>query len=376
MDDPNESETDDGLEAEETDLTSLPETIEEPFDPSQIKISRRVFPINLIVDRIGFNEIDLSPEFQRKARIWDITRKSRLIESILLRIPLPVFYVAADKDENWRVVDGLQRLTTIYDFVTEGSPYRFKLRGLEYLTPYEDAAYSDLPRSIKRRIDETELNVNVIESGTPETVMFNIFRRLNTGGISLNSQEIRNALHPGPVRQFLIDLVSTDAFNKAVDFGVRDDRMGARELALRYCAFRLTSFEAYQASDLDGFLNDSMRTINEMGQLERDNLSKGFEIAMDRASSLFGKNAFRKAYPNQTRRSPINRALFESVAVAMASLSNVEFHRVITNADLYINRYYQLFYDESFNRSISLSTGSRSAVVRRFSEIRRMFGPL
>lgn len=362
---------DDLLETEE--VSDLPEVIVEPFDPAQIKISRKIVPINLIVDRIGYNEIDLQPEFQRKARIWDKTRKSRLIESILLRIPLPVFYVASDQDENWRVVDGLQRLTTIYDFINVNSQYSFRLQGLEYLTPYEGASFSELPRSIKRRIDETELNVNVIESGTPETVMFNIFRRLNTGGITLNSQEIRNALHPGPVRDFLKNLVTRTPFLAATDGGVRDDRMGARELALRFCAFHLTSYRNYQAADLDGFLNDAMRLINRMSDQEREALATDFDRAMKRSHELFRENAFRRTMPYQQRRSPINRALFESTSVPILSIDEMRFGRMLNSRELYVDKFYDLLVDDDFSRSISLSTGSRSSVVRRFSEMEKFF---
>src|SRR5690606_6211989 len=124
---------DDGLEQEDAS-TVFPEKIEHPFDPSEIKVGRKIVPISSIVQRIDHDEIDLSPDVQRRARIWDPGRKSRLIESILLRIPLPVFYVAADLDENWNVVDGLQRLTTIYDFIKFDSLNAFSLRGLEYLT--------------------------------------------------------------------------------------------------------------------------------------------------------------------------------------------------------------------------------------------------
>jgi len=369
-----EQEPFDGLEAEqEPDSSSLPETISDPFDPAQIKVSRKVVPISSIVKRIDHDEIDLSPDFQRRARIWDSVRKSRLIESILLRIPLPVFYVAADYDENWKVVDGLQRITTIYDFIRHESKDSFPLRGLEYLTPYEGATFNELPRSIARRIDETELNVNVIESGTPEPVMFNIFRRLNTGGISLNSQEIRNALHPGPVRQFLIELADEPNFQEATGNGVRDERMGARELVLRYCAFHINGFESYAASDLDGFLNDSMRQINSMTEKERESVRADFREAMYRASLLFGSNAFRKSVRGQIRRSPINRALFEAVSVNLSELSPLELTALCMDNNILTEKMYQLMEDELFIRSISLSTGSRQMVLLRFREINRLF---
>ena len=118
-----------------------------------------------MIARMGHGEIQV-PEFQRKPGIWNLQRKSRLIESLLLRIPIPVFYFAADESDNWSVVDGLQRTTTIHEFVTG----RFALLGLEYLTRYEGRRYDELERPMQRRIEETSLMVNVIQPGTPEEV--------------------------------------------------------------------------------------------------------------------------------------------------------------------------------------------------------------
>lgn len=358
----------DGIE-EENGTSEFPDEITRPFDPSKIKVNRKIVPVNLIVGRIGHDEIDLSPDFQRRARVWDTSRKSRLIESIMLRIPLPVFYVAADADENWRVVDGLQRLTTIYDFVAGEPTYRFPLRGLEYLTDYEGAYFEDLPRSINRRINETELNINVIENGTPDEVMFNIFRRLNTGGLSLNSQEIRNALHPGPVRQFLIDLSESDEFKFATGDSVSDTRMGARELVLRFFAFYLSDFRESSEGDLDGFLNKTMNFINDLDEFALNELKALFRQSMMRCYAIFGSDAFRKSLPDQDRRSPINRALFESVSVSFAKLSDEQYSKICENRDLFLNKFYSLLMNEFFIRSISLGTASRRAVDIRFSLI-------
>ena len=116
--------------------------------------------------------------FKRRARLWKPHRKGQLIESILLRIPLPVFYIAATEDDYWSVVDGLQRLTTIHDFMSDQYP----LTGLEYLNKLEGMCFSMLPRSMQRRIEETSLVLNIIQPGTPDEVMINIFRRLKYRG--------------------------------------------------------------------------------------------------------------------------------------------------------------------------------------------------
>lgn len=367
-----ESTDEDGLELETVDDEKILGEIKNPFDPSKIRISRKITPISAIVLRIQHNEIDLSPDFQRKARIWDNVRKSRLIESILLRIPLPVFYVASDDEENWRVVDGLQRITTIYDFIDGDNDNRFSLSALEYLDQFNGLEYNYLPRSIQRRISETELNINIIESGTPENVMFNIFRRLNTGGISLNSQEIRNALHPGPVRKFLINLSSLKSFILATDGGVNDNRMSARELALRFCAFYPDYINDY-SDDLDSFLNEAMRRLNDYSKSERESLADKFQSAMDRSYRVFGHNAFRKIGNNSSRRPPVNRALFEAIAVNISSLSEKQFDVLEKNKNNVQKDLKNWIDDNSLSWSVTASTGSRLAVLTRFGSIEKIF---
>ncbi len=244
-----------GVEAERPDPSGAAIGIERPFDPDKIKVLRESKTISLLSTRIDHDEIDLAPEFQRLARIWDNGRKSRLIESILLRIPLPVFYVASDLQDTWAVVDGLQRLTTIHDFLNG----EFALSGLEYLLQFDGNTFVELPRSMQRRIEETELVINIIQPGTPEEVMFNIFSRINTGGLTLNGQEIRHALNKGRARTFLKELASSTAFLKATTGSVSDTRMAGRECALRFLAFRFTKWNDYVTNDLDGFLNAAMQ---------------------------------------------------------------------------------------------------------------------
>ena len=304
---------DSGLEREREDSSA----IKRPFDPEKIKI-RTVNPvINQIVSRIEHEEIDLAPGFQRMAGIWNIVRKSRLIESLLLRIPIPVFYVAADKDETWAVVDGLQRISTIHAYVTS----RFRLTNLEYLKKLDSCLYTDLPRPMQRRISETQLVVNVIEPGTPEEVMFNIFRRINTGGMMLNGQEIRHALHPGPIRDYLKKLSKTSEFLDATDHSIKTDRMADRECVLRFLAFHISPWEKYSVNDLDGHLGRTMKQINQMDSRERKRISKDFEKSMKAAFRIFGKDAFRKRYDPTEKRRPVSKALFEVWSVGLARRS-------------------------------------------------------
>ncbi|MEZ5735884.1 MAG: DUF262 domain-containing protein [Novosphingobium sp.] len=358
-----------GVEAERPDPTGAAVGIERPFDPDKIKVARESKTISLLSTRIDHAEIDLAPEFQRRARIWDNGRKSRLIESILLRIPLPVFYVASDMQETWSVVDGLQRLTTIHDFLNG----LFGLSGLEYLVQFDGNRFADLPRNMQRRIEETELVINIIQPGTPEEVMFNIFSRINTGGLTLNGQEIRHALNKGPARAFLKDLAYSRPFLKATTESVSDKRMAGRECALRFLAFRLTNWREYTTNDLDGFLNAAMQRLNNLSLEDLRECRGDFERAMDTATAIFRNDAFRKRYYADAGRNPISKALFEAWAVTLAELKDEERAKLIKRRDDVQKAFIDLMVnDREFEVAISYSTGSPGRVHKRFQAIEQL----
>jgi len=358
----NEIELESDIEVEEEDPDIL---IEHPFDPEKIKVRTANVVVDQLVARIEHNEIDLNPSFQR-AFVWNKRRQSRLIESLLLRIPIPVFYVAADEEENWSVVDGVQRMSTIYNYVSGG----FLLGQLEYLDQLVGSSYDTLPRAMQRRINETQLVVNIIEPGTPDDVMFNIFRRINTGGMPLRGQEIRNALYPGPVRDYLENLANTMEFLDATDRAIKPDRMDDRECVLRFLAFYITSWKHYNANNLEGYLGQTMTKVNEMTQESRDLFAEDFKNAMHYAHLVFGDDAFRKRYSRNDSRKPISKALFESWSVQFARCSQSQLKLLVERREQIKDRFIALMNeDDEFEKAISLSTGIPKRVQKRFSAI-------
>ena len=350
----------------ETELEDSGE-IRRPFNPEKIKVRTVNIVVDQLVSRIEYEEIDLAPDFQRMAGIWDDERKSRLVESLLLRIPIPVFYVAADGNEIWSVVDGLQRSSAIHAYMTG----RFPLVRLEYLTKLNGYRYEDLPRPMQRRIKETQLVVNVIEPGTPEEVMFNIFSRINTGGMTLHGQEIRHALHPGPVRDYLKELAETEEFLNATARSLRKKRMEDRECVLRFLAFHIDPWENYAANDLNGYLGTAMNKLNKMAPSGRNELLDEFKKAMRAASGIFGEDAFRKRYQVQEeRRRPINKALLEAWGVGLARRSPAEIELLVDDREEIIDRFLSLMNDDKeFEAAISSSTGTPGRVKKRFGAI-------
>ena len=354
-----------GLDTERKDEEMDP--ITDPFDPEQIKIRTTPILIAQLVSRIRFGEIELTPEFQRLRGIWDIERKSRLVESILLRIPIPVFYVAAQESDNWSVVDGLQRMSTIDDYVNG----RFALANLQYLSQLDHLKHDQLPRPMQRRISETQLLVNVIDPGTPDDVMFNVFLRINTGGMTLNRQEIRHAMNRGAARVFLKELAESNEFIEATGGSVKPKRMADRECVLRFLAFHISPPEDYSNTDLDTYLSSAMKKINNMTSDERADIARDFKRAMTAAYLIFEQNAFRK--PGSGSRNPVSRALFEVWSVQLARYSAEQIEVLVARREEIIGRFAELMSEDGdFERAITYSTGSTRQVQKRFSEIRRL----
>lgn len=299
--------------------------ISNPFDPNDIAIVTKNPSIDSVIKRIKHKEIELNPDFQRKGGIWKIKEKSRLIESLLLNIPLPVFYVAADKDDNWIVVDGLQRLTTLKEYIQDKT---LVLKNLEFLTQFDGFEFEALPRNMQRRILETEPVFHIIQPTTPKTVTRTIFKRINTSGLPLSAQEIRHALYNGKVTALLKELSECEEFKLATNNSISDDRMADRECVLRYLAFSHRSPETYKHKDLDSFLSTTMEAFNVMSDEHIDSYRQRFKKAMCNCRTIFGIKAFRKQVFNNERLFPISKALFETWSVVIGNCNDSEIERL------------------------------------------------
>ncbi len=360
-----------GTEQETEDSTVSPPAAQgnETFNPAQIRVSNKLYSLDSLLARIEEDEIQLQPDFQREAGIWSDGAKSRLIESLLVRIPLPAFYLDATDENRWRVIDGLQRLTTLKEFILDKS---LTLRDLEITHEFNGKKYDDLPRTFQRRIRETQLTVVQIEAGTPQEAVFAIFRRINTGGLPLSSQEIRHALFQGKATLLLEELAKCNEFQTATSQSIRKSRMADREFVLRALAFMMTSYTTYQAEDLDGFLNRQLRIINAAAEAENEVLKQRFKRAIVHAHALFGKLAFRKIMPWDKGLNPVNRALFEVWVVTLDRLSEGQVSRLIEQKEYLEYGWKELMLDEEFYKSISQSTGNVRSVRKRFECVEKL----
>ncbi len=354
----------------EPEITESDDQITEPFDPTLIRVETKPLSMDLLISRIREKEINLMPDFQRRAGIWSDAAQSRLIESMLIRIPLPAFYMDASDEDEWLIVDGLQRLTAINRFVIKKE---LKLSGLEFLHHLSGMGFNELPRNFRRRIKETQVTVYLIEKDTPPEVKFNIFKRINTGGLPLSSQEIRHALNQGAATRMLKTLAGSREFKKATDYGIRDHRMAARECVLRFMSFTLNSYTSYKSSDFDSFLNFTMATLNNMPENERNKVEESFVRVLNASRDIFGNYAFRKQYRKNAWRNPINKALFETWTVNLSALNDDQLKELKQKKDALITGFIDLMNGSSgFDSAISQGTGNIAKVKLRFSEISKL----
>ena len=357
-----------GVSLEITGVEEINESPEEnikPYDPSTIDITPKTLSLDRIIDRLENNEIDLMPDFQRKAGLWTNEQKSQLIESLILRIPLPAFYFDGSENDNWIVIDGLQRLTTIKEFFVDAT---LKLSGLEFLKDLDGCTVTDMPRVYIRRMKETSIINYIINPGAPINLKYNIFKRINTGGLKLEPQEIRHALFQGFATKYLKELSDMHLFKKATGYSIRTERMLDREFVLRFIAFYEMGVEKYDGS-IDDYLNKAMEILNKKYPKDEgyvENITRKFTLALDTTYETFGRFSFRRM-PDLYKRRTISKALFEAWTSILAHHDVDELQKFVAHKKQIIQEYMEMFQDDEFNGCIT--SGKASSVRKMFDKI-------
>jgi hypothetical protein len=359
-------------EVEKEGIDDQVSLMEKPFDPTKINIETKTPSLDTLIKRIerGNIQMDTTTYFQRKDDLWDIVKQSRLIESVLIRFPLPAFFFDASVDSNWLVVDGLQRLSSIRKFCVEKEPEKkLKLTNLEFLTHLNGMTWDDLSGDLQRIIEEAQVVIYKIMPGTPTDVKFNIFKRINTGGLVLEPQEIRHALFQGKSSKFIEDLAKVPAFLRATEYKIPTHRMLDRDFANRFLAFYLLGFENYQP-DLDTYMSKAMVMVNDKSEDELNEIFTNFSEAMDLSFEIFGREAFRKVYYKYNRLPPINKALFDALSTQFALLSENERRNLKQNKSYFKDALSErLNTDVYFFTSVTSSTGDKNRIFKRHSVI-------
>lgn len=336
-----------------------------PFDPSKIDIKMDKITVSSIISRIENDELEFDSSFQRKSGLWNKKQKSQLIESIFLKIPLPAFYFDASDDDRWQIIDGLQRIGTIKEYVVDKS---FALTGMEFLKDLNGCKFDQLPRALQRRIEETNLNAYLVNPSTPKNVKFNIFKRINTGGLILEPQEIRNALYQGQASIFLLKMSKSTEFRKATDYSIKPDRMLDREFCLRFVCFTQLDVEK-EYTVLDEFLNKGMEYLSVADDDTLSQVYLEFERVMKISNELFGKFAFRRLNTEE-RRGPVNKSLFEAWSLIILGLNDNDINVLKTKKDALRKTFTTLCDDYDFQNAIRSS--DKTSVKSRISKIQNM----
>jgi len=335
---------------------------EQSYQPGDVPLDREVIttpydaPVRTLLEEIKEKTLIVNPPFQRQS-IWDKGRQSRLVESLLLNIPIPVLYFAEDEDGTRVVVDGQQRLRAIEEFHSG----QYQLQKLEVLALLNGKRWADLIPKQCRTILSRTLRCVVISANSPSTLRFEMFERLNTGGMPLNDQELRNCVFRGDLNDLLNEIVHSVAWLEFIRRAEPDDRMRHHELVLRFYALE-RALDNYRPP-LKSVLNEYMKAHRKLTADERANHRAGFERAFANVQAVFGARSFRRHKPGDAWDRNLNRAVFD---IQMLSLVGREPQEVAERAGAILNRFKDLcLHNAGFADALSRATADRSRLYLR-----------
>lgn len=316
-----------------------------PYNVSDVRIESKMINIFQIERWILEGSLNLRPEYQRNL-VWDNKRKSALIESLLLRFPISTFCFDEDMYGKKNIIDGMQRLNSIHEFINN----EFELTGLQYFPDCENKLFSNLNRKYQAYILNTILIVNVLDGRCPQTIKFDIFRRINTTGLQLNSQEIRNMIAKPEVRKLLKSMSSCKEFVMATNGRINDIRMGGQELCLRYIMILLHfDWQKKVLVDYHGLEKTMDNTILELNKQSNNmemynGILNLFKESMRQAFMILGEFSFRKSEMSNKK---INASLFIgwSIVLSIMGLSNKD---IESNTDKIFKNYKKQLQDNRY----------------------------
>lgn len=331
-----------------------------PIDTLLIRNEPRT--VHDVLRRIEKGSFVMNPDFQRDF-IWPEDKQSKLIESVLMRIPLPVFYLGEDEIGRMIVVDGLQRLSTFKRFVS--NEFQLKLPDQPELN---NKLFKNLSPKLQNRIEDCTLILYIIDAKVPERARLDIFERVNSG-VPLTRQQMRNCLYNGEATQLLKKESETTLFVQATGGSLKTQTMRDREFVNRFCAFQLLEIDNYRG-DMDEWLAMALKKMNGLDQASLETLSKEFQNSLYNNFMLFNDQAFRKHEPGQSRRGVLNASLWD---VMITRLSRYPNDQVKQHADIIKKRFYTLLNNGLFVSSITYGPNSSSNVRSRFQIAQKMF---
>lgn len=344
-----------------------------------VKTQNVEYDLETLVKRIDKKAIRLDPDYQRRHR-WPTVTSSRLIESLILNIPIPVVFISQDVDVDdeveettarFTVIDGQQRLTAIYEFMKG----KFALEGLETLEELNGLTIKELPPFLSRRLEERTVKCLRIDSTVDVQVKYDIFERLNTGSVKLESQELRNATARGPFNDAIKKMATFPSFRRLIQVDPREplsstkvQKMEDVELVLRFFALRDRRYKTLKKGFRD-FLTQNLVQLNELSSQEIDIHRQEFETYMDFILEVCGPAAFAKwriEGRTEKRMSTFNAAVYDAVAVGLAEVFSADdIQESPQDVEEALDGYKSLFSDEEFFSAVSGSVNDAAKVATR-----------
>ncbi len=317
----------------------------------------------------------IQPDFQRHF-VWDSTKSSRLIESALLDIPIPVIYLSEENGGREYVIDGQQRLTAFFSFVDGHFPdgKDFKLSNLKVFREFNRKSFKDLDGELQDKIRYCKIRTITFRRESDIDLKFEIFERLNTGAVSLNNQELRNCVFRGPYNELLKELSTDKDFMYLLGLERQDKRMKDIELVLRFAAFYHSTYLNYKPP-MRKFLNDEMGQYQHISNEESLELKNAFKNTVTIIKSLLDTHAFKRFYKGSEKNpngswelKKFNASLYD---ILMFSFAREDKSRVYQNLDSIREAFICLMTsDQEFVDSIDRGTSEVQAVTTRFDKWR------
>ncbi len=315
-------------------------------------------------------ELVLQPQYQRNFVATDLIA-SKLIESILLDVPIPVVYLAEEQDGSYSVIDGQQRLTSFLSFLEGKFPDTrpFKLSGLKVLPELNRKLFTDLDSELQKKIRSTTIHSIIIKKESNPDIKFEIFERLNTGSTKLNEDEIRNTVYRGPYIDLLSELSENSVFHGLIKKDNFKRRMIYRGMILRFFALSEKSYLNYKAS-MKQFSNKELRDNRDLSSAKAKEYKLRFEHCLDLVKVVFGDMAFRRYKagsenePGKWADTQINMALYD---IQMVGFVNYSKNEVLAKADLIREGLIDLMINnQKFNEQLIWQTSDAEVLKKRF----------
>lgn len=306
--------------------------------------------------------LELRPEFQR-LQVWDNRKSSRLIESVLLEVPIPVIYLSEESDNKYSVLDGQQRLNAFIKFLENN----LKLSGLRILAELNGKRFQDIPKNLQDKFENATIRIIEIRKESQSDIKFEIFERLNTGAVQLNAQELRNCIYRGKYNELLKELSEDKDFQFLLGLKKPHHRMQDRELILRFFAFYHNTYLKY-TPPMKRFLNKEMEKYRNLSNAEEKELRSVFKKSVRLSKTVFGNKAFHRFAlgsnkdPNGYYDKKINKSLFD---IMLFGFTMYDENQIIPNSDAIREELlWMMTHEEDFVNAISGSgTDSKEKTI-------------